>query len=215
MARLGDPILCEGVRNGKTCGGHVFKCANPECSSRGCEKKGCSDRQFLPIQRCKDCGRTYERIQQFGPSKLAHDGEAGSTHAGRPISIPPVELIFGGVLGLAILGAVIAGMLGVFGGAPSGGVVAPRAPEISVSTSSSANPTEIAYTDICRCYHGGMDLAGKGVTVLDSTYRVGFIQCRAAFGPAGGDAWTAGWNARTTGKLIGAGCRSWMRGLGR
>ncbi len=213
MAKFGDPILCEGTRKGKTCGGHVFRCANPECSSQGCEKSNCSERQFLPIQRCKDCGRTYERIQQFGPSRSVHDGEAGSTHVGRPIALPNVELLFGGILGLVVLGAVLAGLTGLLGRPGGMSATAPRAPEIAAT--STIAPAELAYADICQCYREGMSLAGKGVTVLDSTYRVGFVQCRAAFGPEGGDAWTAGWNARSTGKVVGAGCRSWMRGFGQ
>lgn len=213
-SRLGDPILCEGTRKGKTCGGHVFKCANPECSSMGCEKSDCSERQFTPIQKCKDCGRAYERIQQYGPARAIGD-DVGSTVPGRRFTLPNVELLFAGVLGLVVLVAALAGAFGLFAGQQRGPLLADASsvslPTIGVGEAASA-PT--AFTDLCQCYRQGMSLAGTGVSVLSSQYRVGFVQCRAVFGTPGGDAWTSGWNARVEGKIAGAGCRSWMRSYG-
>lgn len=207
---------CTGTRKGKECGGPVFKCGN--CGALGCEKSGCDSRQFTPIERCKDCGHSYERIKQFKPSRAPGEG-AGSTVPGRPIALPNVELLFGGVLALVVLGAAIAGVMGVFNGGvfngpkPSSGGSAVAAPPASGAVALA--PVGQAFTDICQCYREGGALAGTGVSVLSSQYRTGFVQCRAVFGVAGGDAWTAGWNARSQGKLIGAGCRSWLKGLGR
>lgn len=214
MASGQVPKKCTGTRKGETCNGSLFVCSNPECRSEGCERHGCDNRQFLPIQKCKDCGRSYERIQQFEVSRTLVDEGASSSAPGVRVSLPNVELIFGAVLGLVALIAAIAGLTGVFGrGAlPGAGAATTPAPEIAASVST---PATTAYTDICQCYREGMALAGTGISVLSSQYRTGFVQCRAVFGPQGGEAWTAGWTAREQGKLIAAGCRSWLRGVGR
>lgn len=216
MGKFGEPIRCDGTRNGKTCGGNVFRCSNAECSSQGCEKSGCSHRVFEPIQRCKDCGHAYERIQQFGPSRAPSE-DVGSTVPGRHFALPSVELLFGAVLGLVVVGAAIAGAMGLFSRpgdrivvANSSGVAPP-----SIGGSVAGETISVTYTDLCQCYQQGMALAGTGVSVLSSQYRTGFVQCRAAFGTQGGDAWTSGWSARVDGKVVGAGCRSWLRSYGR
>lgn len=214
MASLREAKRCEGTRKGHVCGGQTFRCGNPECGSVGCEKSGCSERQFMPIQKCKDCGRTYDRIQQFEVARAPADEGASSASPGVKVTLPSIELLFGGLLGLAAILAAIAGLTGAFGrgGAPgaAGGSVA--IPEIAAGAETAA---ETAYTDICQCYREGMSLAGTGLSVLSSEYRTGFVQCRAIFGPQGGDAWTAGWTAREQGKLVAAGCRSWLKGVGR
>lgn len=201
---------CAGTRKGKMCGAPLFKCGHADCGSVGCEKSGCDHRQFTPIERCKDCGRSYDRIKQYKTSAaLAVD--AGSSAVGRPLAMPKVELLFGGVLGLVALLAAGAALSGFFrGDAAAGGATA--APDISVAATA---PATIAYADLCQCYKEGMSLAGTGLSVLSSQYRTGFVQCRAAFGTEGGDAWTAGWSARVGGKMVGAGCKSWRRGAGR
>ncbi len=201
---------CTGTRKGHQCGGALFKCGH--CGSLGCEKPGCDSRQFKPIERCNDCGRSYERIKQYKPSAAPADGAASGV-VGRPFALPNVELLFGGVLGLVVLAAALAGLFGAFGGR-IGQSESQTAAASSIGAVSLA-PAEQSYSDICQCYRQGMSLAGTGVTVLSSQYRTGFVQCRAVFGPQGGDAWTAGWNARIDGKLVGAGCRSWQRGFGR
>jgi len=66
----------------------------------------------------------------------------------------------------------------------------------------------------CQCFNQGFDLAGKDVGVMSSQYRTGFEQCRAVSGPSGGDAWTAGWNARLSAKPFAASCRNWRRSRG-
>lgn len=200
---------CTGIRKSRECGGPLFKCGH--CGALGCEKTGCDNRQFTPIERCKDCGRSYERIKQYKPS-AAPLGEPGSAVVGRPVALPNVELLFGAVLGLVVLGAAIAGVLGVFSAPSPTGPAGGTTPLIEASVPA---PAGLAFTEICQCYRGGMALAGEGVSVLNSRYRVGFVQCRAAFGPQGGDAWTAGWRARTEGKMVAAGCRSWLRREGR
>lgn len=214
MASLREAKRCEGARKGHVCGGQTFRCGNPECGSVGCEKADCSERQFMPIQKCKDCGRTYDRIQQFEVSRAPADEGASSSSPGVKVSLPSVELLFGGILGVVAIAVAIAGLSGVFGrgGLPGPGGGTASVPEIATGVST---PTGTAFTDVCQCYRQGMSLAGTGLSVLSSQYRTGFVQCRAVFGPEGGDAWTAGWTAREQGKLIGAGCRSWLKGVGR
>lgn len=214
MANLREAKRCEGTRKGHVCGGQTFKCGNPECGSVGCEKSTCSERQFLPIQKCKDCGHTYDRIQQFEVSRAPADEGASSSSPGVKVSLPSVELIFGGILGVVAIAAAIAGLTGAFGRGAAPGLGGGTADVPSIAASADQTPG-IAYTDICQCYRQGMTLAGTGLTVLSSEYRTGFVQCRAVFGPEGGDAWTAGWTAREQGKLVGAGCRSWLKGVGR
>lgn len=208
---------CQGTRKGKTCEGALFACANPECRSQGCEKSGCDNRQFTPIQKCKDCGRSYERIQQFdvAPAPIDEPG-AGSSVSGVRFNLPSVEILFGGILGLVAIAAAIAGLTGAFsGGLPGSSGANGGAPSGPVVSAPASVPAAGGYSDICQCYRQGMALAGTGLSVLSSQYRTGFVQCRAVFGVEGGEAWTAGWTARESGKVVGAGCRSWIRGVGR
>lgn len=211
MASGRQPKRCEGTRKGHDCGGATFRCSNPECGSLGCEKKGCTERQFMPIQKCKDCGHAYERIQQFEVAPVIVDDGAGSSAPGVRMRLPSTEILFGAVLGLVALMAAAAMLGGGLNLAPQGAGASP-APQVSMPE---ASLSSAAYTDVCQCYKEGMALAGTGMSVLSSKYRTGFVQCRAIFGPEGGDAWTAGWTAREQGKMVGAGCRSWRRGFGR
>lgn len=64
---------------------------------------------------------------------------------------------------------------------------------------------------LCQCYDDAFKLAGSNVGVMSSQYRTGFEQCRAQLGPRGGDAWTAGWNARLSAKPYESSCRTWLR----
>ncbi len=210
------PQKCEGTRKGKTCGGPLFKCDNPECGSTGCERKSCDNRQFHPIQKCKDCGRAYERIQLFEVAKGVNAGGNMDNHGDKPSGLPRTEVMFGGALVLAALLAAMFALAGNFPGNFGGGSRSdPAATTPSIEASAGPTLASGGYTEICQCYRDGMELAGRGVSVLDSKYRVGFVQCRASFGTQGGEAWTAGWNAREQGRIVGAGCRSWQRGFGR
>ena len=120
-----------------------------------------------------------------------------------------VEAIFGGVLALIVVGAAIfmlaGGNWGSGGTAPptDGGVVAPPP-----STGSGDAPTNAG---LCQCFDQAFDLAGKNVDVMSSQYRTGFESCRAVLGPKGGDAWTAGWNARLSSKSFMSSCSSWLK----
>ncbi len=121
-----------------------------------------------------------------------------------------IEAIFGGILALFILAVAILAILpinrGGYGGPSAGGA--------------SASVEEYAGGDgqsqLCGCFNEGFRVAGTGVGVMSSEYRTGFEYCRSAlssrgFGTRGGDAWTAGWNARMSGEAYASSCRNWLR----
>ena len=212
-----EPVPCFGTRRGKDCGAPTFACGH--CKSEGvetlgCTQDGCTERKFGWIDKCANCGRSYEKIPQMRLAATPpRENGAGSGVAGRPFAMPQVELLFGGVLAFIILAAAIAGVSGIFAG-PRTIVLADAGAAPPTIGAFPAAATSVAYADVCQCYRQGMSLAGTGVSVLSSQYRTGFVQCRAAFGPEGGDAWTSGWKARTDHQIIGAGCRSWRKGYG-
>lgn len=120
-----------------------------------------------------------------------------------------VDAIFGGILVLVILGATIFMLAGgewKFGGAsqttPAPVITAPTAGPVVGATANDV---------LCQCYDQAFDLAGKNVGVMSSQYRTGFESCRAVAGAAGGEAWTAGWNARISSKPFQASCGAWLR----
>lgn len=125
-----------------------------------------------------------------------------------------IEAIFGGVLALVVLGvAVFAVMNTTFTGTSGGGSGDGAKVTVTNTGSGSAmTPTLVSSGQdlICECYDAAFQLAGK-VQVISPEYRTGFQQCRARGGVDGGDAWTAGWNARLSAKPYEASCRSYKR----
>ncbi len=120
-----------------------------------------------------------------------------------------IEAIFGGVLALFVL-AVVVYMLGTSKFPQSGG-----GRGVSYSESSTTVPTIRVSSNgsdgVCQCYDDAFKLAGSDVGVMSAQYRTGFEQCRALLGVEGGDAWTAGWNARLSAKAYEASCRSYRK----
>jgi hypothetical protein len=120
-----------------------------------------------------------------------------------------VEAIFGGILALVVLGAAIFMVAGGDwkrgGGQSSGGAV--------IATPTAGSPAIVATGNdvLCQCFDQAFDLAGKNVDVMSSQYRTGFESCRGVAGAKGGDAWTAGWNARLSSKPFQASCSAWLR----
>lgn len=110
-----------------------------------------------------------------------------------------IEVIFASVLALFIVGAVaFAGLSGRFaiggaGGGKSGRVV--------------AEETEMT---LCGCFDDGFDLAADH-DVLSADYSTHFVLCRQTLGEAGGRYFTAGWNARQSGKPWEATCEAYER----
>jgi hypothetical protein len=114
-----------------------------------------------------------------------------------------IEAIFGGILALFVLAVAAYAIISVnfrdsYDDADS---------HISVLPQTAASES----SGLCQCFEEGFKLAGSNVGVMSSQYRTGFEQCRAVLGAAGGDAWTAGWNARLSAKPYEASCRSYLR----
>ncbi|WP_425410655.1 hypothetical protein [Hyphococcus sp.] len=122
-----------------------------------------------------------------------------------------IEAIFGGVLALAVLGVALFAVMNTNFGRTDD----PRSNASANTTYSGSDMTptltSISGQDlICECYDAAFQLAGK-VDVVSPEYRTGFQQCRARGGVDGGDAWTAGWNARLSARPYEASCRAYKR----
>ena len=121
-----------------------------------------------------------------------------------------VEAIFGGVLALVVFMIAVYAVTNTnftIGNNSGGGGSA------TTTSSSGSGPTLTAASGqdlICECYDEAFALAGKA-KVLSPEYRTGFEQCRARGGVDGGDAWTAGWNARLSSKPYESSCRAYKR----
>lgn len=117
-----------------------------------------------------------------------------------------IEAIFGGVLALVVLAIAAYAVVKAQFVQPGGG-----APPGDGGTVIGPGPVAQEHS-VCQCYDEAFKLAGRNVAVTSAQYRTGFEQCRALLGVKGGDAWTAGWNARLSAKPYQASCRSWLRG---
>ncbi|OFX04718.1 MAG: hypothetical protein A3E78_16415 [Alphaproteobacteria bacterium RIFCSPHIGHO2_12_FULL_63_12] len=124
-----------------------------------------------------------------------------------------VEAIFGGILALIVLGAAIfmvaGGQWGGIGG--GGGTPPPTGPVIGAPVDGGPAIPATGNDVLCQCFDQAFALAGENVGVMSSQYRTGFESCRAVAGARGGDAWTAGWNARVSSKPFQASCGAWLR----
>ncbi|MEL7488147.1 MAG: hypothetical protein AAGJ87_13125 [Pseudomonadota bacterium] len=118
-----------------------------------------------------------------------------------------IEAIFGGILAIFVLGvAVYALATTQFGG---GG---PRNTGFGeISSVSTIRTAETESEGVCSCYNEAFKLAGSDVSVTSAQYRTGFEQCRTLLGVEGGDAWTAGWNARLSAKPYESSCRAYRK----
>lgn len=120
-----------------------------------------------------------------------------------------VEAIFGGILALIVLGAAIFMLAGGQWG--SGSAPPPTGPVIGTPTTGGPSVPAAGNDVLCQCFDQAFNLAGENVDVMSSQYRTGFESCRAVAGARGGDAWTAGWNARVSSKPFQASCSAWLR----
>lgn len=111
------------------------------------------------------------------------------------------EAIFGGALALLVVGVAV-WALTRGPGAPAPGPGEPPAP----------GPVAEVPDPRCQCFDDGYKLAGSDVGVMSAQYRTGFEQCRARLGTKGGEAWTAGWNARLSAQPWQASCRAYLKG---
>ncbi|MEM9618257.1 MAG: hypothetical protein AAF936_09885 [Pseudomonadota bacterium] len=122
-----------------------------------------------------------------------------------------VEAIFGGLLAVVVLGVALYSIANTSLGETIGSGPGDNNGVTTVSSTTTPTLTAAGGQDlICQCYDEAFDLAGK-VKVISPEYRTGFEQCRARGGVDGGDAWTAGWNARLSAKPYEASCRAYKR----
>ena len=125
-----------------------------------------------------------------------------------------IEAVFGGILALVVLGVAFYAITSNTFGIPgvNNGNTGGTPPTTTVSTNGTGPVlTSVGGQDlVCECYDEAFDLAGKA-GVLSPEYRTGFEQCRARGGVDGGNAWTAGWNARLSAKPYEASCRAYKR----
>jgi hypothetical protein len=124
-----------------------------------------------------------------------------------------IEALFGGVLALVVIAVAVFAVANT-GVAGAGGRAAVEPEAVPIETNAKLKPVAIASTNdadlVCECYDKAFSLAGK-INVLSSDYRTGFEQCRARAGVDGGDAWTAGWEARLASRPYEASCKSYKR----
>lgn len=113
-----------------------------------------------------------------------------------------IEAIFGGALALLVVGVAVYALTRGPGAPPPSDGPGPPPPDEVVET---PDP-------LCQCFEDGFDLAGSDVGVMSAQYRTGFEQCRARLGTKGGEAWTAGWNARLSSQPWQATCRAYLKG---
>jgi hypothetical protein len=121
-----------------------------------------------------------------------------------------IEAIFGGILALFILAVAILAILPMSRGGYGGSSVS--GDSASVAFAGGDGQSQL----LCQCFEEGFRVAGTGVGVMSSDYRTGFEYCRSALssrglGTRGGDAWTAGWNARMSGEAYASSCKNWLR----
>ena len=124
-----------------------------------------------------------------------------------------IEAYFLGVLALIVFGVVIFAAVTTKFGAGAAGASGTRT--VTTSTSSGGYVQTLAEKGekdiVCQCYDAGFELAGKTSNVQGTAYRTGFSQCRARGSVEGGEAWTAGWNARRSGRTYEATCKAYKR----
>jgi len=123
-----------------------------------------------------------------------------------------IEAVFGGVLALVVLAAAIFMVAGGRWGSTT--QTPPPQNPIVVSQPGGTNVADAGRSVLCQCFDQARDLAGSSVDVLSSQYRTGFESCRAVAGVKGGDAWTAGWNAKLSARPFQASCDAWLRSEG-
>lgn len=125
-----------------------------------------------------------------------------------------IEALFGGVLALVVIAVAVFAVANtsVSGAGKTAETV--RDDPVPITTGASLKPVAFSSTKdsdlVCECYDKAFSMATK-VSVTSAEYRTGFEQCRARAGVDGGDAWTAGWNARLASRPYEASCKSYKR----
>ncbi|GGD15441.1 hypothetical protein [Aquisalinus flavus] len=127
-----------------------------------------------------------------------------------------IEVIFGGILVLAVIAA---GSLVLFQNgfalpslAPGQGGSA-YARTATPTMSEPAVFTGLRETDLCTCYETGFVRGNESGDIESVAYRGGFSSCRAELGAEGGNAWTEGWINGVDNRLSQRSCRFYMKRL--
>jgi len=188
---------CDGTRKEKTCGGDVFACRN--CGAAGCRKNECANRQFIGNAQCADCSHTHVMVAVKEQKKIV----AAKIRDASLWDRINIDVVF--VAGLALL-AIIAATVTLLSGKPG----IDRRP-VQMVASDDLAPGFAAAGDVCECYKKGFKLADQDDRVLSADYSTGFVLCRELHGENGGQAWTAGWNARMSARPFEASCRSYLK----
>jgi|GEM_PF-1322931 len=124
-----------------------------------------------------------------------------------------IEALFGGVLALVVIAVAVYAVANtsVSGAGRTG---AEPIEAVPIKTHADLKTISLASTQdadlVCECYDKAFSLA-SATSVLSAEYRTGFEQCRARAGVNGGDAWTAGWDARKHARPYEASCKSYKR----
>lgn len=122
-----------------------------------------------------------------------------------------IEAYFLGALAFIVFGVVVFAAMSTRFGDSAG---ASTGTTVTKSTSSGGYIQTIAEGGndiVCQCYNAGFELASKTSDVQSTAYRTGFSQCRRSGSVEGGDAWTAGWDARHSGRTYEATCKAYKR----
>jgi len=196
---------CPGTRkdSGKDCHQPCYICWN--CNAVGCENYDCDIRQFEPVERCMNCGHPFVRYPYYGETPI--NNREPSKPGGRSkklLTPPPIpwRYIVGGILAVIVIFAVT-----VFLKAQNTLLI----PTPSVSTNLVSSNIELQTIEgLCTCYDAGFKLAEESVGVLSPEYETGFLMCRKIHNIEGGQAWTAGWNARFQTKPWKATCKRYI-----
>jgi len=191
----------------KSCDHQIYRCGH--CGETGCQSRECNNRQFQEADLCRDCGRSWEMFPvSEAPTAAPVVATTAAPSASRikpkpSINLPWTEIVLGTMLVVTVVGFGILAQNRdqVFARFDRGGPLAPSVTQTATVVSS----------DVCGCYDEGLRLSGNGIGVQSSEYKTGFLMCRELFGVDGGDAWTAGWNARRSSKAYEASCRSYRR----
>lgn len=124
-----------------------------------------------------------------------------------------IELIFGGILVLAVIAA---GSLVLFQNGFSLPAVGGQGGSAYARTPAGADSDPTVFTgvreaDLCTCYETGFVRGSESGDIESVAYRGGFSSCRAQLGADGGNAWTEGWINGVDNRLSQRSCRFYLK----
>ena len=121
-----------------------------------------------------------------------------------------IEAFFLGLLAVVVFGGVLfAAVTTQFG--KGGGASAGTTNNLGSAGTSTISVSGGNSDIVCQCFDAGFTLAKSVKNPESSAYRTGFTRCRDLGGYDGGAAWTAGWEARKSGRPYEASCKAYKR----